>query len=60
MVREAEMRRLWEVVKHEFHEVLPPMIFFLIAFHIVILDRIPTLRQYGLPLSSLLALVRNQ
>ena len=49
MVREAEMRRLWEVVKHEFHEVLPPMIFLLIAFHIVILDRILNLRQYGLP-----------
>jgi len=47
------MSRVWEVMKHEFHEVLPPTIFFLVAFHIVILDRILLLRQYGLPLSSL-------
>ncbi len=46
------MSRIWEVMKHEFHEVLPPTIFFLVAFHIVILDRILLLRQYGLPLSS--------
>jgi len=46
------MSRVWEVMKHEFHEVLPPTIFFLVAFHIVILDRILLLRQYGLPLSS--------
>jgi Ni/Fe-hydrogenase subunit HybB-like protein len=52
LAREAEMSRIWEVMKHEFHEVLPPTIFFLVAFHIVILDRILLLRQYGLPLSS--------
>src|SRR4030095_11776487 len=46
------MSRIWEVMKHEFHEVLPPTIFFLVAFHIVILDRILLLRQYCLPLSS--------
>ena len=46
------MSRIWEVMKREFHEVLPPTIFFLVAFHIVILDRILLLRQYGLPLSS--------
>ena len=46
------MSRLWEVIKHEFHEVLPPTIFFLVAFHIVILDRILLLRQYGLSLTS--------
>ena len=40
------MSRLWDVAKHEFHEVLPPTIFFLVAFHIVILDRILLLRQY--------------
>lgn len=43
------MSRLWEVVKHEFHEVLPPTIFFLIAFHIVTLNRVLMLRQYGSP-----------
>ena len=52
MAREAEMSRLWEVMKREFYEVLPPTIFFLVAFHIVVLDRILLLRQYGLSLSS--------
>jgi hypothetical protein len=52
MAREAVMSRLWEVMKHEFHEVLPPTIFFLVAFHIVVLDRILLLRQYGLSLTS--------
>ena len=47
------MTRLWEVMKREFYEVLPPTIFFLIAFHIVILDRILLLRQYGLSPSSM-------
>ena len=46
------MSRIWEVRKHEFHEVLPPTIFFLVALHIVIQHRILLLRQYGLPLSS--------
>ena len=27
IAREVEMSRLWEAVKHEFHEVLPPMFF---------------------------------
>ena len=40
-------------LKHEFHEVVPPTIFFLISFHIVLIDRRLMLRQYGLPLSSI-------
>jgi hypothetical protein len=46
------MSDLWHWLKHEFHEVLPPAIFFLIAFHIVVFDQRLILRQYGLPLSS--------
>jgi hypothetical protein len=39
-------------VKHEFLEVLPPMIFFLIAFHIILMERALIAREYGLhPLS---------
>jgi len=49
------MRKLWSGLKHEFYEVLPPTIFFLIAFHIVVIDRRLMLRQYGLPLSSMAA-----
>lgn len=46
------MSKAWTIIKHEFHEVLPPTIFFLISFHIVLLDRALMLRQYGLQLSS--------
>jgi len=46
---------LWQWLKHEFWEVLPPTIFFLISFHIVLIDRRLMLRQYGLPLSSMVS-----
>jgi hypothetical protein len=47
------MSRFWHWLKHEFHEVLPPTIFFFITFHIVALNRRLMLREYGLPLSSM-------
>lgn len=47
------MSGFWHWLKHEFHEVLPPTIFFLISFHIIVLDRRLMLQQYGLPLSSI-------
>ena len=47
------MDGLWHWFKHEFREVLPPTIFFLISFHIVVIDRRLMLREYGLPLSSI-------
>ena len=47
------MSGFWHWLKHEFHEVLPPTIFFLIAFHIVIFNRRLMLREYGLPLTSI-------
>src|SRR5262245_17439853 len=51
------MSRLWHTLKHEFLEVLPPTIFFLITFHIVLIDRALMLREYGLRLSSMGAAV---
>jgi len=45
--------KVWAKVKHEFHAVLPPTIFFLITFHIVLLNRALMLREYGLRLSSM-------
>lgn len=48
----STLGRVWEVAKNEFHEVLPPTIFFLITFHIVLIDRALMLREYGLRLSS--------
>src|SRR5215471_6801817 len=47
------MSKLWHGLKHEFHEVLPPTIFFSLTFHIVSLNRRLMLREYGLPLSSM-------
>jgi hypothetical protein len=47
------MKGVWHWIKHEIHEIIPPTIFFLIAFHIVIIDRRLILRQYGLPLASI-------
>ena len=47
------MSTFWHWLKHEFQELLPPTIFFLISFHIIVLDRKLMLRQYALPLSSI-------
>jgi len=47
------MRGLWHRLMHEFHEVLPPTIFFLLSFYIVVINRRLMLREYGLPLVSI-------
>jgi hypothetical protein len=47
------MKALWTWLKHELHEVMPPTIFFLIAFHIVVIERRLMLREYGLPVTSI-------
>src|SRR5262245_34530755 len=49
------MTRVWHTLKHEFFEVLPPTIFFIITFNIVLLDRALMLREYGLRLTSVAA-----
>src|SRR5215510_6508515 len=49
------MSGFWHWLKHELHEVIPPTIFFLISFHIVVIDRRLMLRQYGLPLTSVVS-----
>jgi len=33
------MTKLFQIIKREFLEVLPPTIFFLVTFHIVLIDR---------------------
>ncbi len=45
------MSKVWAKVKHEFHEVLPPTIFFFVSFHIVVLERALMVREYGFRLS---------
>ena len=47
------MNGIWHWLEHEIREVIPPTIFFLIAFQIVVIDRRLMLRQYGLPLASM-------
>ena len=46
------MSKGWRTLQHEFFEILPPIIFFLISFNIVLIDRALMLRQYGLHLFS--------
>src|SRR5215470_117340 len=48
----GHVSKVWRTITHEFFEVLPPTIFFLISFNIVLLDRALMARQYGLQLSS--------
>lgn len=47
------MSKVWTTIKHEFYEILPPTIFFLISFHIILLSQALMLRQYGVRLSSM-------
>ena len=54
--------RIWAFVKHEFFQVLPPTIFFLISFNIVVFTTTLVLEQYAIQFSghaaaSILALV---
>ena len=46
------MSSLKSRVKHEMLELLPPTIFFLIAFHIIAISRALMLRQYGVNVSA--------
>ncbi len=47
------MSGVTERIKHELRELLPPTIFFLIAFHVITVSRALMLRQYGVPVSAL-------
>ena len=46
------MNQLGQRIKKEVREVLPPTIFFLIAFHILALFRALMLRQHGVEISA--------
>ena len=46
------MRRLLDQARHELLEILPPTIFFLVAFHVLMLFRALLLRQYGIQVSA--------
>lgn len=42
-----------QLVKHELRELLPPTIFFFIAFHTIALSRALMLREYGVKVSAI-------
>lgn len=44
--------KLLKTIKHEFFEVLPPTVFFLIAFCLILATRRLILREYGIPLTG--------
>ena len=46
------MSSLMKRIEHEVRELLPPTIFFLIAFHLITISRALILRQYGVKISA--------
>jgi len=46
------MKNALKFIKHEFLELLPPTIFFLIVFHIIALTRALMAEQYGISVAS--------
>src|SRR5262249_34736331 len=44
---------LAERIKHELLELLPPTVFFLIAFHLITVSRALMLRRYGIQVSAM-------
>ena len=42
-------------VKHEIHEIIPPTVFFLISFYIIVLNRMLMAKEFGLHATSFAA-----
>lgn len=55
--KDKAMLKVFKLLKHEFLEVLPPMIFFLIAFMLILATQRLILREYNLPLTGVGAAV---
>jgi hypothetical protein len=49
------MRKILKIIKRELLEVVPPMIFFLVAFNVITFTRKLMLEQYGIEVSSFVA-----
>jgi hypothetical protein len=52
LTSEGALPKLKRVIGKELRELLPPTIFFFVAFHILVFFRALMLRQYGVQLSS--------
>lgn len=46
------MSRVFAFLKREFFEVLPPTIFFFVAFHVITITNALTLKRYGITVES--------
>ncbi len=49
------MSNVWAKVKHEIHEIIPPTVFFLISFYIIVLNRALMAKEFGLQATSFAA-----
>ena len=43
---------MWERIKDELRDLVPPTIFFFVTFHIIVLSRALMLREYGVKVST--------
>lgn len=46
------MSTFFSRLKHEFIEIIPPTVFFFVAFHVIAFSRALMLEQYGIPVST--------
>jgi hypothetical protein len=51
------LKKFTKIIKHEVREMLPPVIFFLVAFEVLALSRALMLRQYGVSISAVAGVV---
>lgn len=51
------MQKIWQTVKHESAELLPPTIFFFVAIGLLMLTKRLVLQQYGIGVSDFAAVV---
>lgn len=49
------MSRIFRTIRHEFYQVLPPTIFFLVAFNVITINKALMLREYGVSFSGFAA-----
>ena len=49
------MSRIFRTIRHEFYQVLPPTIFFLVAFNVITITKALMLREYGISFSGFAA-----
>ena len=46
------MSKFFHIIKHEFFEVLPPTIFFFLAFNVIFITRALMLKEHGIELAA--------